>query len=98
MIMAIEKTKQSSATGQSGKQRLIVSTEPTPEGTVAFPRQGIQQGQRHDFTRIEARLPMFGQVPYLVIHLAEQFRDKIDCGHEMGSSPVVWRLQERLSP
>ena len=33
-----------------------------------------------------------------IIHSTEQFCDKIDSGHELGSSLVAWWLQERSSP
>lgn len=52
MTVTVEKMKQSSATVYLGKQRPIASIEPTPEGTIAFARQGVQQRKGHHLTGI----------------------------------------------
>jgi hypothetical protein len=59
---------------------------------MAFARQPIEQSQCHHLARLQTRLTMFWQVPNLVIHPTEQFRDKIDCGHENSSSLMAWSL------
>lgn len=73
--MAVEEGKEPGTTGKVGKQGHIVPGQPPPECPIAFAGQRMQQCQRDDFTGIEMGLTVFRQIPDLVIHLAEQFRD-----------------------
>src|SRR5213594_64413 len=64
-----EEAKESGAFGELGKQRAIVSGQPPIKRTVADAFERMQEPQRHDFTRPQGGVGMFGDTWEMVIHL-----------------------------
>jgi hypothetical protein len=73
----LEEPCQASALWHLGKQRQVVAPQPAVEraGSSAF--DGIQQGQRHDFTGIQFGVRVFWHIKHLLVYRVEQCDNKI---------------------
>src|SRR5437773_6505326 len=84
--MGCEEAKEARALGEAGKQRPIVTRQPTIERPVAPAFEGMEQPQGDDLTGPEVGLGVFGDSAQLLIDLIEQRRDKIHRGQAALSS------------
>jgi hypothetical protein len=77
VAVGVEQTKQASTMRQAEKEMLPVILQPAIESVIATPFKGKKQGNCDSLTGCKGGLGMFRRVKHLVIHLAEQFNDKI---------------------
>jgi hypothetical protein len=75
--MGIEQTKQARAMRQFRKEMQPVVFQPAIKGSIATSFKGKEQGKSDHFTGKKRCLGIFGRIKHLVIHLAEQFDNKI---------------------
>src|SRR5262249_17840978 len=80
-----------------GKQRQIVARQPAVEGAGPTAFDGMQQGQRHDFTGIQFGLGVLRNVEHFLVHRVEQCDNKIWGSHRTGSSWLK-AVQPQLEP
>src|SRR3989442_5622900 len=78
VLMRPEQAKEPGPLGEARKQRAIITRQPTIEGPVPPPFEGMQQPQGDHLTGPEIRLRMFGDGAHRLIDLVEQCRDKIE--------------------
>jgi hypothetical protein len=69
--------KQASAMRQTGKEMQPVVFQPAIKGPIATSFERKKQSDGDNFTGKKRGLRMFGPIKHSVIHLAEQFDDKI---------------------
>jgi len=69
--MGAEKTKEPRPLRYVREQGTIVSRQPAIEGAVAHAFERMQEPERHDLTRPQGRVGMFGNVLHVRIDLTE---------------------------
>lgn len=90
ILMSLEQPLQTSPLGQI-KPRTIVAFQPAVESAELHALEGKEQTNRDQFTGIEVRLGVFGQVADSVVYQTEEMDDKIQSGH--GFRPSYAALQ-----
>jgi len=77
VAVGVEQAKHTGAMRQTGKEMPPIIFQPAIEGPITTPLESKEQGDGDNFARKKHCLRMFGGKKHLVIHLAEQFNDKI---------------------
>jgi hypothetical protein len=85
--MCLEQAKQSRSFGQPRKQSLVISLNPTIKCSITNPFERKQNAQCYDLARPQIGLGMLRYPFHRIINPAEQFDDKILCGH--GAPPLL---------
>src|SRR5262247_1637505 len=93
----LEEPGQAGALRHLGKQRPVVARQPAIESPRPAAFDGIQQGQRHDFTGVEFGVRVFGNIQHLLVYRVEQCDNKIWGRHRTGSSWLKF-AQPQLEP
>jgi hypothetical protein len=81
VLMRHQQPLQPCAIGQTGKQGIKVSFEPTIKGAKVASFQGEQQADRHQLAWIQLGLIMLGYLFHSVIDKAKQMDDNVFGGH-----------------